>query len=67
VCVSGFCNVCVCEGFVMYGAFCFNLYSGGFILFCSVCVCVCVCACVCMSGFCNVCVCESCVMCGYIW
>ena len=43
-----------------------NLYFGGFILFCSVCmcVCVCVCVCVCMSGFCNVCVCEGFVMCG---
>jgi hypothetical protein len=28
-------------------AFCFNLYCGGFILFCNVFVCVCVCACVC--------------------
>ena len=36
---------------------CFNLYCGGFILFCNVCVCVCVC--VCMCGFCNVCVCVS--------
>ena len=33
-------------------AFCFNLYCGGFILFCSVCVCACVC------------VCASFVMCG---
>ena len=41
-------------------AFCFNLYCGGFILFCSVCVCVCVC----VSGFCNVCVCKGFVMCG---
>ena len=29
-----------------YIAFCFNLYCGGFILFCNVCVCVCVCVCV---------------------
>jgi hypothetical protein len=29
---------------------CFNLYCGGFILFCGVCVCVCLCVC----GFCNV-------------
>ena len=45
---------------------CFNLYCGGFILFCNVCVCMCVCVCVrvCMCGFCNVCVCESFVMCG---
>ena len=36
-------------------AFCFNLYCGGFILFCCcVYMCVCVCVCVCMSGFCNV-------------
>ena len=39
---------------------CFNLYCGGFILFCNVCVCVCVCVyvgvcvCVCMCGFCSV-------------
>jgi hypothetical protein len=35
---------------------CFNLYCGGFILFCIVCVCVCVCVCVyvCMCEFCNV-------------
>ena len=39
-------------------AFCFNLYCGGFILFCNVCVCVCMC------GFCNVCVCEGFAMCG---
>jgi len=38
-------------------AFRFNLYCGGFILFCSVC----------MSGFCNVCVCEGIVMCGCFW
>ena len=38
--------------------FCFNLYCGGFILFCNVCVCVCVC------GFCNVCVCVGFVMCA---
>jgi hypothetical protein len=37
---------------------CFNLYCGGFILFCNVCVCVCMC------GFCKVCVCVSFVMCG---
>jgi hypothetical protein len=41
-------------------AFCFNLYCGGFILFCNVCVCVCVCMC----GFRNVCVCVGFVMCG---
>jgi hypothetical protein len=40
--------------------FCFSLYCGGFILFCTVCVCVCVCVyvwvlqCVCLWGFCNV-------------
>ena len=37
---------------------CINLYCGGFILFCNVCVCVCVC------GFCNVCVCVGFVMGG---
>jgi hypothetical protein len=48
----------------------FNLYCGGFILFCNVCVClfvcvcVVVCVCVCMCGFCNVCVCVGFVMCG---
>jgi hypothetical protein len=36
--------------------FCFNLYGGGFILFCNVCVCLC--------GFCNVCVCVGFVTCG---
>ena len=49
-------------------AFCFNLYCGGFILFCDMCVCVCVyecvCVCVCACGFCNVCVCEGFVICG---
>jgi hypothetical protein len=39
------------------------LYSGSFILFCSVCVY----ACVCMSAFCNVCVCKGFVMCGCFW
>jgi len=45
---------------------CFNLYCGGFILFCNVCVSMCMC------GFCNVliCVCvDGCVgfvMCRYI-
>jgi hypothetical protein len=28
---------------------CFNLYCGGFILFCNVCMCVCVCVCVCVG------------------
>ena len=47
---SGLCFwfLCMCVAFPI--AFCFNLYCGGFILFCSVCVCVCVCLC----GFCNV-------------
>jgi len=30
-------------------AFCFNLYCGGFIFFCNVCVCVCVCVRVCVG------------------
>ena len=33
---------------------CFNLYCGGFILFCNVCVCLCVCVFVCVCRFCNV-------------
>jgi len=36
-CMSGFCNVHVCEGFVMCGWVCV-----------CVCVCACVCACVCV-------------------
>jgi len=53
--------------------FCFNLYCGGFILFCNVCVFVCVCGfysvCVCMFvcvcvGF-VVCVCVC--LCVYVW
>jgi len=43
--------------FLLICTFRFNLYCGGFILFCSVC----------MSGFCNVCVCEGFVMCGCFW
>ena len=42
------------------GKICFNLYCGGFILFCNVCVCVCVCV------FSNVWVCEGFVMCGCV-
>ena len=53
---------------------CFDLYCGGFILFCDVCVCVCVgvlcvdfvmCGCV----YVWVCVCVGFVMCGcvYVW
>jgi hypothetical protein len=38
-------------GYILY-CICFNLYCGGFKLFCNVCMCVCVC--VCMGGFCNV-------------
>jgi hypothetical protein len=30
---------------------CFNLYCGGFILFCNVCVYVCVCVCVCVCVY----------------
>jgi len=46
--------------------FSFNLYCGGFILFCNVCVCACVCVCVraCFCGFCIVCVCAGFEMCG---
>ena len=36
---------------------CFNLYCGGFILFCNVCVCVCVCVCMCVCMCVCVCVC----------
>jgi hypothetical protein len=41
---------------------CFNLYCGGFIVFCNVWVCVCVC--VWGGGVCNVCVCVGFEMCG---
>ena len=54
-------------GFMVYLVLClFNLYCGGFILFCNVCVGVCMC------GFCNVwecvcvCVCVGFVMCGCV-
>ena len=36
------CIVAVSFGYILY-CVCFNLYCGGFILFCNVCVCVCVC------------------------
>ena len=36
------CVVTVSFGCILY-CVCFNLYCGGFILFCNVCVCVCVC------------------------
>jgi hypothetical protein len=44
-------------GYILY-CVCSNLYCGGFILFCNMCVYVC--------GFCNVCVCVCVgfVMCG---
>jgi hypothetical protein len=41
--------VIISFGYVSY-CVCFNLYCGGFKLFCNMCVCVCVC----MGGFCNV-------------
>jgi hypothetical protein len=41
---------------------CFNLYCGGFILFCNVRARVCVCVC----GFCNLCVCVGFVMCHFL-
>ena len=38
-----------CDYFIwVYLALCFNLFCGGFILFCNVCVCVFVCVCVCV-------------------
>jgi hypothetical protein len=43
--------VIISFGYISY-CVCFNLYCGGFKLFCNVCMCVCVC--VCMDGFCNV-------------
>jgi hypothetical protein len=49
--------VTISFGYILY-CVCFNLYCGGFILFCCVCVCVWVCGCVCM------CVCVGFVMCG---
>jgi len=45
--------VTISFGYILH-CVCFNLYCGGFILFCNVCVCV----------FCNVCVCVGFVMCG---
>ena len=59
------CIVTVSFGYILC-CVCFNLYCGGFILLCEVCVCVgvcvgvCVCVCVCVSG----CVCVGFVMCG---
>ena len=56
-------------GYILH-CVCFNLYRGGFIVFCNLCICVyvsvyvCVCVCVCVCGFCNVCVCVGIVMCG---
>jgi hypothetical protein len=47
--------VIISFGYILY-CVCFNLYCGGFKLFCNVCVCVCVCVCVGVGGFCNVCV-----------
>jgi hypothetical protein len=46
--------VIISFGYILY-CVCFNLYCGGFKLFCSVCVCVCVCVCLCVC----VCVCVS--------
>jgi hypothetical protein len=37
--------VTIAFGYILYYV-CFNLYCGGFILFCNVCVLVCVCVCV---------------------
>ena len=50
MCVRGFCNMCVCVGFVICACVCG---------FCNMCVCVCVgfVICVCVRGFCNVWVC----------
>ena len=39
--------VTVSFGYILH-CVCFNLYCGGFILFCDVCVCVCVCVWVCV-------------------
>jgi hypothetical protein len=57
------CIVIISFGYILYGV-CFNLYCGGFKLFCDVCVGVWVCVCVCM-GVCGcVCVCG----CGvWVW
>jgi len=52
--------VTISFGYILY-CVCFNLYCGGFILFCNV---FCVCVCVCMCGFCSVCVCVGFVMRG---
>jgi len=46
--------VTVSFGYILH-CVCFNLYCGGIVLFCNMCVCVCMCMC----GFCNVCVCVG--------
>ena len=48
--------VSVSFGYILY-CVCFNVYCGGFILFCNVGVCVCVCLCVCARECAYVCVC----------
>jgi hypothetical protein len=46
--------VAISFGYILF-CVCFNLYWGGFILFCDVWVCVCVCVCMCVC----VCVCGT--------
>jgi len=50
--------VTISFGYILH-CVCFNLYCGGFILFCSVWVCMCVCVGFVMRGFCNVYVCVG--------
>jgi hypothetical protein len=54
ICILCFCFSYMHSVLLLY-AFCFNLYCGGFILFCNVCMCVCgfgrVCVCVCVCVF----------------
>jgi hypothetical protein len=47
--------VTISFGYILH-CVCFNLYCGGFILFCNMCLCMC--------EFCNMCVCVGFVMCG---
>jgi hypothetical protein len=56
--------VTISFGYILH-CVCFNLYCGGFILFCNVCVCVYVCVFVCVGFVMCVCVCV-CVCVGFV-
>jgi hypothetical protein len=51
-------------GYILH-CVCFNLYCGGFILFCNVCMCVCVFVCVCVCVYLCVCVCVYVCVCEF--